>query len=188
MAAVFFGVRSFADGTNGVSGGNQIIVPEDGPLKELAAAVLNTGKKMKLDAAGTLKPDSKLNLWWDSTFPPNAAMQLGLISTNNEPFVVYGLDDLLPDPVYHEPSTITMIRVSKQRGRTDIILGTVSGDMGHVTFYKLYLTSPSGVLEKSFDFFDKTRLYYDTREVKWTQGSFQNEINFWKEKLCDLKK
>jgi hypothetical protein len=173
MAAVFFTINCFADGTNVVSWENQEkkIVPEDGPLKDLATIVLNTGTKMTLDTKGSLRHFS-----YTSTFPPRAAMLLGLVSSNNEPFVVYGFDSLLPDPVYHDPSTIVMIRVSQQRGRTDIIFACVYREITEIDSLDLYLTSPSGVLEKHISDF---AVY----PLEGAQPGFQQETNFWSEKL-----
>jgi hypothetical protein len=187
MAAVFVTINCFADGTNGVSRGNQerIIVPESGPLKELATVVLNKGKKMNLDTKGTLKPE---RMWWTSTFPENAALQLGLVSSNNEPFEVYGLDDFLPDPVYHDPVTISMIRVSQQRGKTDIIFAYVTGDIGHQTWYNLWLTSPSGEVEEAYLYWTTSSYSYnggryDKMVTMVTLEGFRRQTNFWSEKL-----
>jgi hypothetical protein len=189
MAAVCFAINCFADGTNGVSGGNQEkkIVVEDGPLKELATIVLNTGTKMNLDTKGTLRPG---NVSYTSTFPKNAALQFGLVSSNNEPFEVYGLNDLLPDPVYHHPRTITMIRVSQQRGRTDIIFATIGSDIGHITIFDLFLTSPSGEVKEAYQYWTDSGVnliadgnYHNTFNAIGTQETFRNETNFWLEKL-----
>jgi hypothetical protein len=175
LAAAFFTIHCFADGTNGVAGENQKkkIVPEDGPLKEIATIVLNTGTKMKLDSV-----ESPYH-----TIPGKAAMKLGLVSSDNEPFMVYGLDSLKPYS-QEEPSDFVMIRVSQQRGKADIIFVTVTGIIGNQYLYNLYLTSPSGVLEKALVRVNQASDYSELPiDGKSTQSDFNFYVNFWSEKL-----
>jgi hypothetical protein len=176
LIAVFLTITSFADETNNISWENlkTKVVPEDGPLKELAATVLNTGTKMTLDTQGNLRlPNNS----YTSTFPSWAAMRLGIVSSNNEPFVVYGFDSLFPNT---NPYAVVMIRVSQQRGKTDIIFATLYRDITEITTCDLYLTSPNGILEKHIsDIADYS--------LEFARPAFQGQTNFWSEKLRGVK-
>lgn len=182
--AVCFAIHCFADGTNGVSGENQEkkIIAEDGPLKDLAAAVLNTGIEEKLDSVVILKSAKYTNT---IKFPPAAAMQFGFVSNNNEVFVVNGLDSELFDSRYpgYPPWAFAMVRVSQQRGKTDIIFARESYDIGVRTFYYLYSTSPSGVLEKVFCWNGGIYMTLPPDQMKWAEADFQKQIGFWSDKL-----
>lgn len=170
--------------TNTIPASSGDKITEEGPLKGLAAYVLTNGVETELGAPGTLKPKRYNH---SSTFPPMSAIRLGLVSTNNEPFMVYGLNAFFPDPVYNDPSEIAMLRVSVQRGRTDIIFASSDGEpaFGHCCEWKLYLTSPRGDLQKAWicGVTGWVDLLNNSQEPDWVRKDFHRHIDFWLQRL-----
>jgi hypothetical protein len=119
-----------------------------------------------------------------------AALQLGLVSSNNEPFVVYGFDMLQAAPGYEKygPAGTGMIWVSQQRGRTDIVFASFGEDIGPISWCDLFLTSPSGELKEACDYCaSASPAWHRIVNESWALKTFQYQTNFWSEKLGIIK-
>jgi hypothetical protein len=131
-----------------------IAVPEEGPLNGLAARVLNEGNPIKVT--------------------PKIAMSLGLVLKAETVYVAY-------DKNVKDGNALEDIRVSRQRGKTDIVLGAMDPATKTLT---LYLTSPSGVLEKAVA---SGKNDYAEVPQDQAQAGFQKAVDFWTKTLPPLK-
>jgi hypothetical protein len=131
-----------------------IAVPEEGPLNGLAARVLNEGNPIKVT--------------------PKIAVSLGLVPKAETVYVAY-------DKNVKDGNALEDIRVSQQRGKTDIVLGAMDPATKTLT---LYLTSPSGVLEKAVA---SGKNDYAEVPLDQAQAGFQKAVDFWTKTLPPLK-
>ena len=131
-----------------------ITVPEAGSLNGLAARVLNEGNQIKV--------------------APGIAVSLGLVEKAETVYVAY-------DKNRKDHNALQDIRVSQQRGKTDIVFGA----MDPVTkMVMLYLTSPSGVLEKALA---SGKNGYADVALDQAQPGFQLAVDFWLKALPPTK-
>jgi len=129
-------------------------VPEEGPLNGLAARVLNEGNEIKVT--------------------PKIAVSLGLAPKAETVFVAY-------DRNIKDGSVLEDIRVSQQRGKTDMVIGATDPATKTLT---LYLTSPSGVLEKAVA---SGKSDYTEEPLDQAQAGFQKAVDFWLKALPPTK-
>ena len=124
-------------------------VPETGPLAALAAGVLHQG--------GVFPLDTKM------------ALALGLISVD-------GLNRAIMVPEAEADGGNTWIEVARTKGRTYLILGhsEISANGVGLT---VYLTSPSGVLEKAARRINGGE--FSVVPLNDAATGFNNQVTFW---------
>ena len=128
--------------------------PEEGSLSGLAARVLNEGSEIKVT--------------------PKIAVSLGLVPKAETVYMAY-------DKNIKEGSALEDIRVSQQRGKTDIVLGAMDPVTKTLT---LYLTSPSGVLQTAVA---SGKGDYAEVTLDQAQAGFQKAVDFWLKALPPIK-
>ncbi|MGA2052982.1 MAG: hypothetical protein ABSH19_06705, partial [Opitutales bacterium] len=127
---------------------------EAGPLQGLAVRVLDEGNSIVVT--------------------PKIALSLGLVAKAETPYAAY-------DKFIKTGKVMWDLRVSRQRGHTDMVLGY--SDPATKTL-DLYLTSPSGDLIKAVAL---TNGNFTEVPLDQAQAGFQKAVDYWTKALPALK-
>jgi hypothetical protein len=140
----------------GAEAGSETVktVAEDGPLKGVAARVLNEGKVIKVS--------------------PQIVASLGLIDKPDGNYTAY--DENVKNGLVTED-----IRVSQQRGKTEIVLGH---NDTKTKILSLYLTGPAGTLDKAVQAVNGN---FTELPAEQAQAGFAQAVAYWTKALPETK-